>query len=263
MNILDKIIKTKHEEIKKLKKEKPLNALIEESMFFSSTRKKRPFIKLFENSKKNILIAEIKPTSPSSGILIKKSLLKIADVYAKSKADVISVLTDNQYFGGDIKLLKKVQSRVHQPILRKDFIIDEYQVYETLLEGADAYLLIASILTNKRLAKLINLGKKLNLDALVEVNDENDIKKAVRAGAKIIGINNRNLKTFDVNIEKTKELIKYIPSSIPVISASGIITKKDIQYIKKCGAQGVLIGTSILQSANPAQKIDELKNNLV
>lgn len=196
------------------------------------------------------------------GELITDSPLDIADLYAKSNADVISVLTDAKYFGGNIELLNKVRARVPQTILRKDFIIDEYQVYETFLLPADAYLLITSLLKESELAHLIKLGKSLGLDALVEVHDERDIAKALRAGARIIGINNRDLMTFNTDIAVTEQLMKNMPANTFVVSESGIATSKDVERMRKCGISGILVGTSVLLSRDPIKKINELKQAL-
>ena len=258
-NILDRIVETKHAELEALKAIRPLESLQKETDNFKTER--RPFQTLFE--KGPVLIAEIKPRSPSVGELISDSPLEIADMYAKSDADVISVLTDADYFGGSNALLQEVRARVPQAILRKDFIIDEYQVYETLLLKADVYLLIAAILTKEELAKLIELGESLGLDALVEVHDEGDIEKALSAGAKIIGINNRDLTTFKTDIATTEKLVEKIPESIPVLSESGIATTEDVKRVRALGIGGILVGTSVLQSSDPLSKINELKRALV
>ena len=258
MTVLDEIVATKRREIEVSKATRPLESLKKEAENFRPER--RPFRALFE--KGQVLIAEIKPRSPSAGELIADSPLEIADLYAKSNADAISVLTDVEYFGGNNELLQNVRERVPQAILRKDFIIDEYQVYETLLLKADAYLLIASILKKGELENLIELGTTLGLDTLVEVHDEEDIVKALGAGAKIIGINNRDLKTFKTDLATTERLMKKIPKGISVVSESGIATTEDVRRMRQCGIGGILVGTSVLQSENPILKINELKDAL-
>jgi len=258
MNVLDEILETKWVEVETKKAMRPLKTLKNEAADFKPER--RPFRALFE--KGPVLIAEIKPRSPSAGELISDSPLAIADLYAKSNADVISVLTDAKYFGGSNDLLKAVRARVPQTVLRKDFIVDEYQVYETFLLPADAYLLITSLLSESALANLIKLGASLGLDALVEVHDEKDIQKAIRAGARIIGINNRDLATFNTDISVTERLMKNMPANTFIVSESGIITSKDVERMRKCGIGGILVGTSVLQSADPIQKINELKQAL-
>lgn len=255
MSVLDKIVETKRAELAALKAVRPLETLRKEAKDFQLER--RPFCALFE--KGPVLIAEIKPRSPSAGELIADSPLEISDLYAKSEADVISVLTDSEYFGGSNELLQKVRARVPQAILRKDFIIDEYQVYETLLLKSDVYLLIAAILAQDELAKLLKLGFSLGLDALVETHDEGDVEKALRGGAKIIGINNRDLTTFNTDISVTEKLAGRIPKGIFIVSESGIETAEDVKRVRKCGVRGILVGTSVLQSDDPIRKISELK----
>lgn len=259
MNFLNRVVKTKKQEIKTLKNKVSLEALQKKSVSFLKKRVRRPFISLFHGKKSITVIAEIKPRSPSAGKLIKRSPLEVARMYARSKADAISVLTDAIYFGGDISLIKKVRGRVHQPILRKDFIIDAYQVYETLLADADAFLLIANILSRRKLKELIVLGESLGLEALVEVHTRGEIEKALAAGAELVGINNRNLKTLKINLKTTAKLIKFVPKNITVVSESGISSRKDVKKLLDVGVKGVLVGTSILQSSDPIKKIADLK----
>src|SRR3989344_3766688 len=223
MSILDEIVSKKRQEIAAAKAERPLEELQKEAEKYKSDR--RPFRKLLERGP--VLIAEIKPRSPSAGELIAQSPLDVADLYAKSGADIISVLTDKPYFGGSLELLKEVRARVPQAILRKDFIIDEYQVYETFLSGADAFLLIANILSEENLIKFIGLAEALDLDHLLEVHDAEDIEKALRCGAGLIGINNRDLASLDVDLAATESLLAHIPKHIPVVSESGIETAAD------------------------------------
>ena len=258
MTVIDEIVETKRREITTSKAVRSLESLQKEAENFRPER--RPFRALFE--KGPVLIAEIKPRSPSAGELIANSPLEIADLYAKSDASAISVLTDVEYFGGNNELLQNVREIVPQAILRKDFIIDEYQVYETVLLKADAYLLIASILKKDELVNLIEIGERLGLDALVEVHDEEDVVKALGAGAKIIGINNRDLKTFKIDLATTERLMKKIPKGIFVVSESGIANTEDVRRMRQCGIGGILVGTSVLQSADPIKKINELKQAL-
>ncbi len=283
MSILDEMVSKKRQEIAAAKAAHPLEELQKEAEKYKSER--RPFRKLLEPglrhddpryaegssearagsglAKAGVLIAEIKPKSPSAGELIAQSPLEVADLYAKSGADIVSVLTDKPYFGGSLELLKEGRARVPQAILRKDFIVDEYQVYETFLSGADAFLLIASILSEEDITKFMGLGEALGLDHLVEVHDAEDIEKALRSGAKLIGINNRDLESLKVDVETTQKLIQYIPDYIPVVSESGIETAADVRRVRGWGARGILVGTSILQSDNPVEKINELKQALV
>lgn len=258
MNVLDEIIANKRQEIEALKAAVPLGSLKKEALAAARTRRK--FRTLFDLGP--VLIAEIKPKSPSAGELIAQSPLAVADLYAKSGADVISVLTDKKYFDGSLDLLKNVRERVHQAILRKDFIIDEYQVYETVLSGADAFLLIAASLDAASLSRLASLGKELDLGTLVEVHGEKELERALACGADVIGINNRNLKTLAVDLAVTERLAKHVPANRPFISESGIFSSEDVRRVRAAGARGILVGTSILQAADPLAKIDELKQAL-
>ena len=259
MNVLDEIVANRRLEIAAAKAAHPLEALIAEAENFKPQR--RPFKSLFQREE-GILIAEIKPKSPSAGKIINDSPLDVAEVYAESAADIISVLTDEKYFGGSLELLKQVRARVPQAILRKDFIIDGYQVYETLLSGADAYLLIASVLRTEELRDLIGMGTALGLDTLVEVHDEADVEKALDAGAELLGINNRDLQTLDVDLAMTERLMRRIPAGLPVVSESGIETPAQARQVRAWGVRGILVGTSILQSSDPLDKINQLKQAL-
>src|SRR3989344_1115595 len=258
MTILDEIVAKKRLEIEAIKAARPLEVLQKEAESFKTER--RSFRKLFDRG--SVLIAEIKPKPPSEGMLIREPPLDIADLYAKSSADVFSVLSDKPYFGGEIEVRRRGKARVPQEIFRKDFIVDEYQVYETLLSGADAFLLIANVLSVEELGKLMALGQALGLDYLVEVHDEADVAKALETGAEIIGINNRNLKTLEVDIETTERLSHKLPSGTIFVSESGIETTADAERVRTWGACGILAGTSILRSPDPLKKIQELKNTL-
>ena len=257
-NILDDIVANKRAEIEAAKVARPLESL--RAAIDSLTSEKRPFKELFKRG--DVLIAEIKPKSPSMGQLILHSPLEVADLYAKSEADAISVLTDEKYFGGSLELLREVRARVPQAILRKDFIVDEYQLYESLLAGADAYLLIAHVLREEELARLLSLGENLGLDALIEVHDVPDLEKALSAGAPIIGINNRDLESLRVDIAVTEQLMKLVPPGMAAVSESGIENAADARRVHGLGVRGILVGTSILQSGDPIGKIKELKQAL-
>ncbi|MCE9541200.1 indole-3-glycerol phosphate synthase TrpC [Candidatus Kaiserbacteria bacterium] len=254
MNILDDIVATKRAEVEDAKKRAPLETLV------PRPRTSGRFVFLFETGP--VLIAEIKPKSPSEGALIERSPLDIADLYAKSGADVISVLTDSTYFGGSLALLEDVRAHVPQLLLRKDFIIDPYQVHETAASSADVFLLIASILQTDELRSLRELGESFGLDALIEVHDEADIEKALASGARVIGINNRDLTKMETDLATTERLAHMIPRSIPLVSESGIHQSGDVERVRKAGARGILVGTSILRSENPLEHISELKKSL-
>ena len=239
-----------------------LASLKEEAASYKLAR--RPFAELFNT--KRVFIAEVKPKSPSAGELIDASSfdnaqdkpLETADLYAKSGVDAISVLTDEKYFGGSLQLLRDVRARVPQAVLRKDFIIDEYQIYESLLAGADAFLLIAAILPSEELRRLHELGTTLGMDCLVEVHDESELAEALGIDAGIIGINNRNLKTLEIDLGVTEHMMTHIPQGNFVVSESGIETAEDVRRVRDIGVRGILVGTSILRSPDPLKKIKEL-----
>ena len=205
------------------------------------------------------LIAEIKFASPSAGVIRDRmDPCAIGRAYEDAGAAAISLLTDNRFFGGSLEELPRLKRAVSLPILRKDFIIDAIQVRESLLHGADAILLIARILSRERLKDLLALSKELTLTPLTEVHDLYDLEKAVDCGAEIIGINNRNLDTFEVNLRTTLDLAPRVPENCIIVSESGISHPEDIRRLKKSGIRAVLVGTSIMKSMDMGRKIKEL-----
>jgi indole-3-glycerol phosphate synthase len=205
------------------------------------------------------LIAEIKFASPSAGVIRDRmDPCAIGRAYEDAGAAAISLLTDNRFFGGSLEELPRLKRAVSLPILRKDFIIDAIQVRESLLHGADAILLIARILSRERLKELLVLSKELTLTPLTEVHDLHDLEKAVDCGAEIIGINNRNLDTFEVDLRTTLDLAPRVPENCIIVSESGISHLEDIRRLKKSGIRAVLVGTSIMKSMDMGRKIKEL-----
>jgi indole-3-glycerol phosphate synthase len=205
------------------------------------------------------LIAEVKKASPSKGIIREDfDPVKIARIYEECLASAISVLTDKAFFQGDLEYLTLIREAVKIPLLRKDFIIDEFQIYEARAFGADAILLIVSILDKTQLAEYQHLANELGLDSLIEVHTEKEVEKAIYADANIIGINNRDLSTFETNIDTTAHLIKLIPDDKIVVSESGISTRDDILTLKDQGVDAVLIGETLMKSDDIGKKIKEL-----
>lgn len=249
--ILDKIIRKKKEEVKKRKKKLSLTIL--KSHLKKSGRNFKKAI-----SKKFSLIAEIKKGSPSEGIINKSfNLEKIARIYQKNKhVSAISVLTDGEFFLMGPTCLSDAGKLTKKPLLRKDFIIDEYQIYESRFFGADAILLIARILTKNKIKRFIEIAKKYDMDCLVEIHDEKELKKLPK-NAELIGINNRNLDTLKVDLNTTLNLIKKIPKNKIVVTESGYNTNKEIKKLKG-KVNAVLIGNSILKSKDINKKINEL-----
>jgi indole-3-glycerol phosphate synthase len=208
------------------------------------------------------LIAEVKKASPSRGVLRTDfNPVQIANIYASNGASAISVLTDYKYFMGRLEYLTQINSALGQnrpPLLRKDFIFDPYQIYESRACGADALLLIAAILTPEKLAELLELSHTLQMRCLVEAHNEEDIKKALESGAKIIGINNRDLRTFKVDLETTARLRSLIPDGRIVVSESGIKNRSDIQKLHNLRVNAVLVGETLVASTDIAAAIRKL-----
>lgn len=205
------------------------------------------------------LIAEVKKASPSKG-LIRDDFepVLLAEAYERAGADCISVLTDVDYFQGSNEYLKAVRKAVNVPLLRKDFTIDPKQIYEARLIGADAILLIAAILTTDQMKQYLKLASDLGLDALVEVHDREELERALELNTQLIGINNRNLKTFVTDLGTTEELIQFIPAGKTVVSESGISTVKDMAYLQQVGAQAVLIGEHFMRQPIIEQAVHDL-----
>ena len=205
------------------------------------------------------LIAEIKFASPSAGTICKAAdPVPIGRIYEKSGAAAISLLTDKRFFRGDLNQLPRLKRAVRLPVLRKDFIIDPLQLEESSIYGADAVLLIARILSRDRLRELLAACREFGLAPLTEVHDREDLEKAIECGARIIGINNRDLDTFKVDIHTTLDLAGLIPDKYTVVSESGIRDARDVRLLNKTGINAVLVGSSIMKSNNMAAKVGEL-----
>lgn len=258
MITLEEILSAKRKRLTESKKNKDMSQIRQEATATSYVR--RDFKVALSKNERIALIAEIKLASPSHGSLTNRTHRDLAEVYRDSNADAISVLTEQDYFMGHINYISEVRQIAGQPILRKDFIFDEYQVYETVLAQADAFLLIASILSEEELKSLMNLGKQFGLMALVEVHNEEELKKSLNAGAEIIGINNRNLSTMKIDISTTERLASLVPPEVILVSESGISLPEDVRRVREVGARAVLIGSSIVKALNPIEKINELKN---
>jgi indole-3-glycerol phosphate synthase len=257
--ILDSIVKKKREEIKEKKIATPLKVIKEKLHEVPPPRGFGARITRIPKESPINLIAEIKHTSPIKGILRKRfDPFSLAKEYATHKVSAISVLTDKPFFGGEISHLKRIKEAVDLPILRKDFIIDPYQIFESRLNGADAILLIASILSQSELCEFLELTQDLGMDAIVEIHTEKDLEKALEADPKIIGINNRNLYTFAVDLKTTLRLKPQIPPSKTVVSESGVKKRSDLLLLQDKGIDAVLVGEAILRSEDVGKKIDEL-----
>jgi indole-3-glycerol phosphate synthase len=209
-------------------------------------------------------ICEIKRASPSKGIIAKDfPYLEIAKEYEEAGAAAISVLTEPYYFKGHNDYLQEIAKEVSIPLLRKDFVVDEYMIYEAKILGASAVLLICSILEPDILVRYIEIAHSLGISALVEVHDEGEVRMALQAGARVIGVNNRNLRTFEIDMMLSEKLKKLVPPHVLFISESGISTPEDVKRMQRIGVHGVLIGESIMRAKDKAGKIKELRSESV
>jgi indole-3-glycerol phosphate synthase len=222
--------------------------------------KKRPFGPALRSSGEIRLIAEIKRRSPSRGDLcLDLDAAKLAKRYEEAGAAAISVLTDDYFFGGSLMDLYEARFTAWLPVLRKDFILDKVQIWQIAGErGADAMLLIVAALTDRNLRELLHEAKRYGIDCLVEVHSEIEVETAVRAGAEIIGINNRDLNTFEVDLKTTERLRKLIPEGRIVVSESGIHSRADVEWLQGLGVDAILVGEALVTSPDPAAKIREL-----
>lgn len=263
MSILNAIINDKFEEIKKAKEVLPRETLMEKIKNQSSPR---DFLLSLKRMAPYSIIAECKKKSPSKGILIDKyEPISLARSYEEGGAAALSVLTDYKYFGGTIEDLSHVSKETKIPILRKDFIIDEYQIYEARAWGADSFLLIAGVLDVPTIDKFIDLGRSLGMEPLIESHTIAELEIALQSKGFIIGVNNRNLTNFNVDLNTSVSAIEhYLNSSHKTpnrifVCESGINSIQDIHKMQNLGFSAFLVGESLVKSENPAKKIQELK----
>jgi indole-3-glycerol phosphate synthase len=258
MTILDKIVDKKKDRVSYAKAVTPLAEL---KSAIKNIPDPRDFTKALTRGNTSIrLIAEVKKASPSKGLIRADfSQAAIASVYEAKKVDAISVLTEEDFFQGKLEFLEDVRKIVSCPVLRKDFIFDEYQIYEARAKTADAILLIAAILELKQAEEYLHLAKELGLSVLFEVHDFAELETALRINAPVIGINNRNLKTLAIDLNTTFELKKEVSEDRLVVSESGIRTREDVLRLEGAGIDAMLIGTSFMESQDIAGKIDYLR----
>lgn len=253
--ILDKIVAGKRAELKETKSRLPLQEMKARAALAGPSRDFKRSLRAPGLS----LVAEIKKASPSVGVIREDfDAEKIAKIYEAAGASAISVITEEKHFLGRLDYLSLVKRAVSLPILRKDFIIDEYQIYESKVFGADAILLIAAVLKDDELKRFIQIAEEIGLATLVEVHSEDELKRAFELGAQVIGINNRDLNTFKVDIETTLTLNKLITSDKIVVAESGIKSREDILRLEEAKVDAVLIGEALMRSGDIGFKIDEL-----
>lgn len=256
--ILDKLAASARVRVDRLKAERSLESVREEAL---SIKPEKPFCFEAALKKEDIaFICEVKKASPSKGLIAPDfPYVHIARDYEAAGADAISVLTEPEYFLGSDDYLSAVKRAVNIPVIRKDFTIDPYQIYEARIIGADAVLLICALLDTEVLTEYIRIADTLGLTALVEAHDAAEVASALEAGARVIGVNNRNLKTFEVDIENSARLRQLVPEHITFVSESGIKTPGDIDALRKNGTDAVLIGETLMRSSRKAEELARLR----
>ncbi len=253
--MLKEILRAKKARLSEQKKVLSIDVLEKRAKLKSATRNFRQSLLGTDTS----VIAEIKKASPSLGDIAPDiDIKRIAVLYEEGGACAISVLTEQDYFKGAPEFIGLVKEAVRIPVLRKDFILDEYQVFESRYLGADAVLLIATILEKNKLKELIDLSLSLKIEPLVEVHNEEDLEKALSTSVKVIGINNRDLKTFDTDLNVSERLISKVGNGKIIVSESGIKTKQDVERLKGLGFDAILVGESIVKESDFKAKIQSL-----
>ena len=269
--ILDKIAAAARVRVQKRKQEILLEKIREEAVIQVQQEKAFPLLDFpFEKAIANAsamkgiaFICEVKKASPSKGVIAEDfPYLAIAKDYERAGADCISVLTEPEYFMGEDRFLQEINRIVSIPTIRKDFIVDSYQIYEAKLLGASCVLLIAALLDTDTLREYKDICDSLGLSALIEAHSAEEIERAIQAGARIVGVNNRDLRTFTVDISNSIRLRNQVPQEILFVADSGIRTAQDIQSLYQAGVNGVLIGETLMRSADKADIIKELRSGI-
>jgi indole-3-glycerol phosphate synthase len=252
-HILARIVDAKRQRLERTKMRVP-EAVVKH--FASRTPAPPSLREALQNSKPVRILAEVKKASPSKGVFTKTfSVPNLVDAYTEAGASAISVVTEEDFFQGSLGWVSEIRNRSPLPVLRKDFVFDPYQIYETRNAKASAILLIVAMLKPEELRTFVTLAHDIGLDALVEVHDETELREALDAGARMIGVNNRNLKTFDVDVQTSHRLAKLIPEDCIFVVESGIRDRRDIESLLEAGADAFLIGESLIVADNPAQTL--------
>lgn len=257
--ILDEIAEYTRIRVENAKKKVPAEEMKRQALELS--KKTFAFEKAL-NTDKIGFICEVKKASPSKGLISPDfDYIGTAKQYDAAGASAISVLTEPKYFQGDNRYLTEIKENVSIPVLRKDFTVDEYMIYEARVINADCILLICAILSEEELTRYLAVADSLGLSAIVEAHDEDEVNMALRAGARIIGVNNRDLKTFTVDIENSIRLRKLVSDNVIFVAESGIKTRQDIKRLESMGVNAVLIGETLMRSKNISDTINELKGH--
>lgn len=259
MNILDELAEYARVRVEENKKKASLEEIKEKA--YALPKGDLEFERALK--KKGVsFICEVKKASPSKGVIAEDfPYLDIAREYEAAGADCISVLTEPKWFLGSDIYLKEITDDVSVPVIRKDFVVDEYMIYEAKLLGAKAVLLICSILDKETIQRYIGICDELGISALVEAHDEREIEQAISAGARMIGVNNRNLKNFSVDMSNSKKLRSYVPENIVYVAESGVKNRKDIAILEELGVDAVLIGETLMRANDKKTMLDSLRRN--
>jgi indole-3-glycerol phosphate synthase len=258
-NILDQIVAVKRQEIAAARKKKSLEAVRDDAFSRVLTRDFVGALRAKIAAGEAAVIAEIKKASPSKGVLREDFIpADIAQSYAENGAACLSVLTDRQFFQGDVEYLKQARASCDLPVLRKDFLVDPYQVYESRVMGADCVLLIAACVTDAEMAEMERIARGLDMAVLVEVHDREELTRALKLKTPLIGINNRNLKTFDVSLDTTLGLQAEVPADRLLVTESGILSDADVQRMRGAGVHAFLVGEAFMRAPDPGVALAEL-----
>jgi len=253
--ILDDIVRDRRADLARTRAAVPLAALQQRPLFAAP---RRDFAAALA-ARSRAIIAEVKKASPSRGVIRADfDPVAIASAYDAAGAAAISVLTEERYFQGHLDYLERIRAHVAAPLLRKDFVVDPYQLYEARAYGADAALLIVAILDDGALRELLFLAEELNLTPLVEVHDEGELQRALAAGATLVGINNRDLRTFHTTLATTEQLMASVPPGVRIVAESGIETPADLERLERVGVHAFLVGETLMRAADPGAKVREL-----
>lgn len=254
--ILDDILAAKRRELEAAKQRLPLDELRRR---VDARQTRRPFKAALQHAKRPALIAELKRKSPSRGMLRERfDPVMLAQQLQEAGAAALSVLTDEPFFGGHLEFLRDVHQFTEIPSLRKDFLLEAYQVYEAVYYEADAILLIVGVLSESQLRQLLQVARQIQVEAIVEVHAEPELEIALAAGADIIGINHRDLRTFTIHPETTARLVPKIPKGTLVIAESGVQTRDEVQRLQALGVQAILVGEALMSAPDVGAKVREL-----
>ena len=251
-DILNRIVAVKHEEVAAARKKKSLEAMREDALSRVLTRDFEGALRARIAAGQAAVIAEVKKASPSKGVLRQDFIpADIAQAYAEHGAACLSVLTDHQFFQGSPDFLKQARASCDLPVLRKDFMVDPYQVYESRAMGADCILLIAACLADAQMAELEAIARSLDMAVLVEVHDGAELERALKLKTPLLGVNNRNLRSFEVSLDTTLGLLPQVPAGKLLVTESGILERADVQRMRAAGVHAFLVGEAFMRAADP------------